>query len=400
MTGRAASLSAIVMCSNVHVLLHNNSFVGKKTQKIQFAFRQLRPSGLVLVIPSSVAPSNGFMLARAFVSGLALFVWVSQTSSSSALTIDSARVRHVARHGRSGNSCSFVAARPAYTVTCPSGLTANPVATVVTSYLHTPAKRTTDVYLQRMQTFFQLKASIVAYVDFAYVRTAQSMVLHPRDAIIVPVTFAQFRTLACGLNVWQHEHEMDVEQERHAPTLYPVWAEKATMVVEAARSNCFGSGLFIWLDVGYFSEISVPAVPFPTNIGTRSVEPGKMLFLAVDVPSIERIIHNHFAPNKTLISGIGHSDNVVTLGGGGFAGDVVAVVAWEQAYLHMLDRYRARGWFAGKDQNLFASVCIETPHLCTLHDSKFQWYDMVPILMGTMSVKHWQPAVVGRMMNV
>jgi hypothetical protein len=326
-----------------------------------------------------------------------------------ALTTDSARVRAVAR--RKVRPCRFEAARPAYALKCPAGLAPNPVATIVTSYLHTPAKRSTDVYLQRMETFFKLQASIVAYIDFAYVETAERMARSSSSGgvsggssspdgttattVIVPVTYSQFRTLACGLNVWRKEHRIDVEHDIHVPTLYPVWAEKATMVAEAARANCFGSALFVWLDVGYFSETPLPAGPFPSAAGARAVEPGKTLLLDVDTPWLQRIADAQFDANRTLLSGIGHHDPVVTLGGGGFAGDAVAAVAWERAYLRMLDRYRARGWYAGKDQNLFASVCIEAPGLCTLHDSKLQWYDLVHLLAGSMRVNRWEPASVG-----
>jgi hypothetical protein len=61
----------------------------------------------------------------------------------------------------------------------------------------------------------------------------------------------------------------------------------------------------------------------------------------------------------------------------------------------MLDHYRDHGWYAGKYQDVFASICIEAPHLCTLHDSSLQWYDMVTLLAGTMRVKVWHPANVG-----
>lgn len=292
------------------------------------------------------------------------------------------------RPPNTGN-CTFTRARPKYAVTCPAGLTPNPGATVVTSYLHTPSKRSTDVYLQRMKTFFQLEASVVAFVDYAYVQVAETLAPNPRDTLIVPVTFAQFRTLACGLRLWQGQHAVDVEKERHTPTLYPVWAEKATMVATAARANCFKSQFFVWLDVGYFSETPVPVQPFPAPQGLRAIRPGQVLFLAVEKETIARVKTTHMRHNK-IVAGVGHTENIVTVGGGGFAGDFEAVTTWERAYLRMLDAYRARGWFMGKDQNVFVSVCLETPSLCTLHDSNKQWYDMVPLLMGTMALKRWE----------
>lgn len=241
-----------------------------------------------------------------------------------------------------------------------------------------------------METFMQLKASVVAYVDYAYVQAAQQMARYPNDMVILPVTFAQFRTLACGLNVWLQEHAKDVEKNVHTPTLYPVWAEKATMVATAARANCFQSQYFVWLDVGYFSETSVPAQPFPSLSGLNAIQPGKVLLLAVDKETIQRVQQSHMRQGQ-VTAGVGNTENIVTIGGGGFAGDFAAVIAWERAYLQMLDVYRTNGWFIGKDQNLFVSVCLQMPDLCTLHDSNKQWYDLVPLMTGEMKLKVWTP---------
>lgn len=293
------------------------------------------------------------------------------------------------------DNCHYASTLPSYSVRCPAGLAPNPVATVVTSYLHTPSKRPAAEYLPRMTSFFQLEASVVAFVDYAYVQRAEAMVLKPNATIIVPISFAQFRSLACGLRVWMHEHAVDPEHKIHAPTLYPVWTEKATMLAEAARADCFGSRLFVWLDVGYFIQMPVPPGPFPTKEGANSVSPGKVLLLAVSTKSIQHIADTHFDTDRTLLSGVGNNSEILHVAAGGFAGDKDAVLAWEGAYLRMLDRYRARGWFAGKEQNLYVSVCVETPGLCTMHDSEGRWHDMVPLLRGKMGVQQWQPASVG-----
>ena len=301
-----------------------------------------------------------------------------------------AHTRTRAHHG-----CRFASARPAYSVTCPPGLTPNPLATVVTAYMHTPSKHSTDVYMQHIQKFFKLQASIVAFIDYAYVHTAQRASSRPKDTIIVPVTFAHFRALACGLSVWQRQHAVDVEQNIHSPMLYSVWTEKATMVAQVARADCFGSRLFVWLDVGYFAEMAVPDGPFPTPRGASLVPAGAVMLLVVDTESLQRVADTHYTANRTQVAGVGHTENIVTLAAGGIAGDADAVMEWEAAYARMLDKYRAHNWFAGKEQNLHASMCVQESTLCLLHDSEGRWYDMVPLLAGDAHIRAWRPASVG-----
>ena len=333
--------------------------------------------------------TNRYRIAHAALLFFTLLVHAIAAAPHAAHKRAPARVHAVVSRNRKRGPCTFTDTRAAYKVTCPSGLTPNPVATVVTSYLHTPAKRETAIYLQRMQKFFELQASVVAYIDYAYVHTAQRMVHRPDAVVIVPVTFSQFRTLSCGLGVWQHEHDIDIERAVHAPTLYPVWAEKATMVAQAARANCFGSDLFVWLDVGYFSGVDVPASPFPAPDAMRWLPADKVLLLGVNVSAIADFAEAYQRAGNVSTDGVGNFKRAVTLAAGGFGGSLQAVLAWEAAYIAMLDRYRAQGWFAGKEQNLFTTMCVETPGICAIHDSQFRWYDVVPLLSGTMQYRDW-----------
>jgi len=51
---------------------------------------------------------------------------------------------------------------------------------------------------------------------------------------------------------------------------------------------------------------------------------------------------------------------------GGFGGDKAAVAAFATAFYGMADAFLARGWFAGKEQNVFTAVCALHPGLCAL----------------------------------
>ena len=49
----------------------------------------------------------------------------------------------------------------------------------------------------------------------------------------------------------------------------------------------------------------------------------------------------------------------ITLGGGCIAGDRAAWAAFSAGYLTMLDRFKERGWFAGKDQVVYFAMLME-----------------------------------------
>lgn len=293
--------------------------------------------------------------------------------------------------GKRGHSkCRFHDARASYGFTCPAGLKDAPLGTIVTSYLHTPSKRPAEVYLDRMKAFFKLDAAVVAYIDVPYIDYAESLVQRPEHTIIVPTSFSEFRTMGCGLDVWRRQHQLDTgERHHHTPPLYTLWAEKTSMLARVARTNCFDSRYFSWLDIGYFSEVPPPSGPLPTPSFAASMPPRRMLMLAVDPGNVRhaRSLVGHDG-RMTAALGQGAEWATVNIGGGGMAGDADAVALWDAAYIAMLDRYIAAGWFAGKDQNLFTSVCAEQPSLCVLHPTHGDWYMLPRLLNGSVVIRN------------
>ena len=61
--------------------------------------------------------------------------------------------------------------------------------------------------------------------------------------------------------------------------------------------------------------------------------------------------------------------NVMRIGGGAIGCDLDSVYKWHSAYYRTFQQYVDRGQFVGKDQNLMASVCVETG-MCLLVEVK------------------------------
>ena len=79
---------------------------------------------------------------------------------------------------------------------------------------------------------------------------------------------------------------------------------------------------------------------------------------------------------------------VVRIGGGNFGGDVDAITTWQKAYYTKLREYLDAGVFAGKDQPVMASVCLEFVDICYIVDgqeireSEDIWFALQPVLGG------------------
>ena len=75
---------------------------------------------------------------------------------------------------------------------------------------------------------------------------------------------------------------------------------------------------------------------------------------------------------------------VARIGGGTIGCDLDSVYKWHSAYYRTFQEYLDRGQFVGKDQNLMASVCVETG-MCLLVQMKSKsdsWFQLQQWLRG------------------
>jgi hypothetical protein len=94
-------------------------------------------------------------------------------------------------------------------VECPEGLTPAP-ATLVTGYIHAPSKHSVDDYFKWISNYMELNTSIIMYVDLAYMHKIKKLVT-ASQIVTVPMSLSQFKSTACGMDVWQRQHEIDCE---------------------------------------------------------------------------------------------------------------------------------------------------------------------------------------------
>ena len=84
----------------------------------------------------------------------------------------------------------------------------------------------------------------------------------------------------------------------------------------------------------------------------------------------------------------------VRLGGGTIGCDRESLAAWHKAYYQTVRSYLDRDLFAGKDQNMMATTCLETD-LCLLVNSDIgNWFKLQDWLIGNLPGESYQRLAV------
>jgi len=197
---------------------------------------------------------------------------------------------------------------------------------------------------------------------------------------------------------WKQQHDKDHEKHIHIPDLYVLWNQKSIWLADVAQRNPFLSKHFFWTDSGQFRDRTFLDKHFA--FGEKWVKDidfipqCKVMFLSL----------NAYAPDELELDEKGRSrpfhSSRVTLGGGNFGGDSCAVRILKDLYVRKLFEYVANDLFAGKEQQIFPSVCVENKKLCFLipasevEDINDVWFALQPVLHGVIRpVPHYDPFV-------
>ena len=80
----------------------------------------------------------------------------------------------------------------------------------------------------------------------------------------------------------------------------------------------------------------------------------------------------------------------VKLGGGTIGCDRTSLDAWHNAYYSTMRSYLTRNWFAGKDQNMMATCCLETDLCLLLNSDVNNWFKLQDWLIGNLPNENYQ----------
>ena len=192
------------------------------------------------------------------------------------------------------------------------------------------------------------------------------------------------------MSFWEKQVPLDPEKDIHGPELYAIWALKQEFVRIAISHNYYQSKWFAWCDMGIqrYSRFQDYYTNFPRE-ASRLCRDGRMAFL--EVGRISDAFVNDWKEGRPLT----HPTRDTNLGGGCIIGDSGAWHEFSDAYKSMLQKYGERGWFCGKDQEIFFAVLMEkkTAPFRLFHCRNFGhepippgilWMSFPPMLAGTV----------------
>jgi FkbM family methyltransferase len=256
--------------------------------------------------------------------------------------------------------------------TCPT--------TIVTAYYRIESKFNQDTYVEWMGRFFaNLHACTVVFTD---VPEALAPFKEDRVTVVHLPNLTPFldELHTSDVSFWEAQLARDKERSIHRSyRLYWVWLSKVFFVNHAVEWNPFGSDFFAWLDIGI---IRYPQPPYdltqfvpPPSFDKNAALYGQVRpFMAEDlVLSIDGRSHRDF-------------EGQVHLAGGLFLLHRSHAEPWKNAFIAMWRQYALDdGYFAGKDQDILAGLCVQRPHICQLVSegrSDDEWYTVLHYMQG------------------
>eukprot|EP00088_Acartia_fossae_P010175 TRINITY_DN1503_c0_g1_i1.p1 TRINITY_DN1503_c0_g1~~TRINITY_DN1503_c0_g1_i1.p1 ORF type:complete len:314 (-),score=38.33 TRINITY_DN1503_c0_g1_i1:367-1308(-) len=229
-------------------------------------------------------------------------------------------------------------------------------ATLVTAYYKIKSKHTSDDYFTWMKNLLTLQDCIVVYTTEDLAPTIRGMrpVGFPLEIVILPLQSFKVAQML-DANGWLTQETLDHELKvGHSRELYWIWNEKTSLVHSVSQRNPFRSQYFAWLDIGAIRHSRFNRQRLMNNFPFEQ--------------GITLLEINEFTEDElTLVKGECRADfsRVNRIGGGMIGGDLRAIQDWNIKYYQTFKRYLTEGMFAGKDQSVMATSCVET-NLCLL----------------------------------
>jgi len=223
-------------------------------------------------------------------------------------------------------------------------------------YVLDKSKYNTGKYRAWIQNFCKIPSAMVIFTTEEYafeIYQWRKEFLELTQVCVRPFdSFAM--TCPSMMKFWNNQYSMDPEKDIHNPDLYAIWAMKQECVRVSINSNKFQSKWFVWCDIGIqrYSGLQPYYMSFPSDV-ERLCVPGRMTFLEISK------IPDPYVLNWIEDKPLEYPFPKVTLGGGCIVGDAQAWTDFAEAYKTMLMEFALRGWFAGKDSDVYFAVLME-----------------------------------------
>lgn len=225
---------------------------------------------------------------------------------------------------------------------------------ITTFYPLDKSKYETGKYRAWIQNFCKIPSAMVIFTTEIYALEIYQWRREMLDATQIIVRPFDSFAMTCPsmMRFWNKQLSEDSDSIENSE-LYAVWAMKQECVRIVINSNKFQSRWFTWCDIGIqrYSSLQKYYMTFPCDIDRLCV-PGRMTFLEINkIPDSYVLDWLESKPLKYPFPKI--------LGGGCIVGDAAAWTEFGEQYKEMLKEFAIRGWFAGKETDIFFAMLME-----------------------------------------
>lgn len=255
--------------------------------------------------------------------------------------------------------------------------------TFVSAYFKLDSKHDVNEYKNWLSNFFSIEMCLVFFYDDI------SNVAQYKNASLIHRVFIHVNLDRVALNFfnkttdwWNDQTLLDPEIHIHKSyKLYWIWGLKSYFLNKAVELNIFNSSAYFWIDAGcirtsQYTHENWKFLPIPQTVLNQN-----KIFLVNLYP---------FKTEQFQLNANGYSDADFSkedhIAGAIFGGQKLSIEIWKRAYLKTFNYYADAKRFAGKDQSVYASMCLENSDLCqfVVADPNLYniWFGMIPFLLG------------------
>jgi hypothetical protein len=227
--------------------------------------------------------------------------------------------------------------------------------TLVTAFYEVRSKRTPLQYFFWIAQFFtNYQGHLVVFTEskfaglFAKWRRQFSdktrIIIVPKDEWVAQKQFpARF---------WEHQYQLDHETF-HSPELYMVWYQKNVFVQQTILVNPFNHTKFMWCDAGIIRKMQNKSLVSTMHLYASSrILEDKMTLLQIN--PFKEDENESAVPLDFQFRGD-------RMGAGIFAGGIQAWQKWIARYNSIMMQCLQKGYFVGKEQNIFNNIVVQWP---------------------------------------
>ncbi|XP_023338693.1 uncharacterized protein LOC111709295 [Eurytemora carolleeae] len=251
-------------------------------------------------------------------------------------------------------------------------------STIVSAYYNISSKHSPAEYFEWITNFLSLVDCMVVFTtpDNANIFRKLRDPSRPLEILIQP--FENFYVYKeYDQKIWDFQATIDREKHvGHNKKVYWVWNEKTNFLKLASQWNIFKSNYFVWVDIGCIRHNRFNNMQLINHLPSN---PG-VLFLKV----------LNFTENDLIFeNGVSNVDfgQVDRIGAGVFGGSADQILKWHKAYYSTLQRYINENRFAGKEQNIMATTCIENDVCLILDGTDYRWFLLHDYYLGLLKIE-------------